>query len=154
MYRRERKGEVFRKRNKGVAGSGDTTSASALPSLFAPDPSSSITRLCGIEGHHLQKPWTSTRTQTARETPLGGTGKPAGTRKVRTVSFVHLETLTSSSPPPPGHLTSPGKDAKPDSWEDGVTCHSSSSRLRLVPAQVALNSWVPRRRSQDRLTAA
>lgn len=106
-------------------------------------PHSPTPGLCGIEGQHLRNPGLPRRPHAARQTPLGDTGKPKEARKVRTVSFVHLEALTGSSPPLPGHLISPGalgKDAKPDSWEDGVTCHSSSTRLRLEPAQVSHSS--------------
>ncbi|XP_049998139.1 uncharacterized protein [Alexandromys fortis] len=55
-----------------------------------------------------------------------------------------LDQLVPTATPTPHLLRAHGKDAKSDSGEDGVTCQSSSTRLLLEPARVALKSWVPK----------
>lgn len=92
--------------------------------------------LCGIEGHSLQKPFQglSPRAQTAWQTPLGDTGKQEGALRVRTASLVHLEALTSLSPPPPRHLTSSGHPGRTPSQTAG-------KMASLVTTAALASSW-------------
>lgn len=79
-------------------------------------------------------PRASPRAQTAWQTPLGDTGKPEGALRVRTASLVHLEALTSSSPPPHRHLTSSGHPGRTPSQTAG-------KMASLVTTAALASSW-------------
>lgn len=132
----ERKREVFRKRNKGEAGVYHFSNRSPFTLRPPPFPRGRTPVFEGSKVTVFKSPFKGfpPRAQTAWQTPLEDTGKPEGARRVRTASLVHLEALTSSSPPPPRHLTSSGHTGRTPSQTAG-------KMASLVRAAALASSW-------------